>query len=110
MDDATRCRTDVGPAKSAQFGFVTDSTQAHPHETASQRFGDGLAEAGFAHTRRADEGQDGLAAAFTVCDGLHTAAAAYGEIFENAVFDFCEAIVIAIKDGSGMCHVNGFAA
>ena len=110
MDDATGCRPDVGPAKSTQFGFVTDAAQAHPHETASQRFGDGLAETRFADTRRANEGQDRLAAAFTIGHRLGAAPTAHCEILEDAVFDFRQPVVITIENSPGMCHIDCFAA
>ena len=90
VDDLARHRADIGPTVTADFGFVTHTTERLAHEFTTRRLGDALAERGLADTRRADEAQDRPLQ--LVGARLH------GEILDDPVLDLLKAIVVGIED------------
>src|SRR5206468_3317504 len=73
----------------ANFGLVADAAQAHPHELAVRGTGDRLAKRRLAHARRTDEAQD---RPLELVDALLD-----GEVFDNALLDLLEAVMIGIE-------------
>ena len=90
LDDAAGHRTNIGAAMATNFGFVPHPAQRHAHKVAPGCFGDGLAERGFTHAWRPHEAQDRP----TQLIGAGT----HSQIFQDALFDFFQAIVIAVKN------------
>ena len=90
LDDAPRERADVGAAVAADLGLVAHAAQGDAHELAPQRARDGLAERGLADAGRADEAQD---RALLVALEL-----AHRQVFEDALLDLLEAVVIGVED------------
>ncbi|MNZ58594.1 hypothetical protein D3C78_766080 [compost metagenome] len=84
-----RLRADVGAAVALDLGFVAHAAKAETVERPAQGFGDGFADAGLAHARRADQQHDGAAdLAFVGADC---------EKFEDAVLDVVEAGVVFVQ-------------
>src|SRR5262245_380268 len=99
LDDVPRQRTDIGAPVAADLGFVVYPAQAHAHELAPGSFRNALAERGLAHPRGTDEAQDrALAGRIQL---------AHGEIFENALLDLLEPIVIGLENATGVRDVDG---
>ena len=93
LDDAARQRADVGPSVSPDLRFVMHASQRNAHEPAAQGAGDRPTQRGLAHTRRSNETQDG-----TLQVRLQ---APYGQVFEDAVLDLLEAVVVFVQDLPG---------
>ena len=74
----------------ADFGLVPNAAQRHAHEISPGGFGDGAAKRGFTNARRAHETQN---RAFDLADTL-----LHGQIFQDPLFDFFQAIVVTIQD------------
>ena len=94
LDDLARQRADVGAPVAADLGLVAHAAEAQAVELAAERRGDGLAEAGLADARRADEAQD---RALDV--GLHLA---HRQVLEDAVLDLLEVVVVVVEDLLGL--------
>src|SRR5690606_30530677 len=95
-NDAARHRADIGAAVTADFRLISDATERHAHEIASRGLRDRTAERGLADARRADEAED--RAAQLIGARLHR------EIFEDAVFDLVEAIVVLVEHR--LCRID----
>ena len=80
------------------LGFVANAAQAHPRKLTPERIGNGLAQAGFAYSGRAEETEDRPA---TVGVEL-----AHGQVLDQAAFDFLEIVVIAVKDFLGLAQIE----
>ena len=90
LDQPPRHRTDVRPAVAADLRLIAQPAQADARELAAKRLGDRLAQAGLAHARRPKETEDRPATArvqFADC-----------EVLDEPLFDFRQAIVIAVED------------
>ena len=88
---------DVGAAVAADLRLVAHAAQRHAHVLAARRLGDGLAQRGLAHARRPHQAQDG---------GLHLVhALLHREVFEDAVLDLLQAVVVLVEDVLGMGEV-----
>ena len=82
----------------ADFGFVVHAAQGNANELAAQGAGDGLAQRGLAHSRRSDETEDGpLQVALQLEDG---------QVFEHALLDFFQVVVVFIQDLLGALDVH----
>src|SRR5690606_23163591 len=82
-------RADVGAAMAADLGLVAHAAQAHAHELAVGRLGDGLAQRGLAHARRADQAQD--RPLHLLDPRLHR------QVLEDALLDLLQAVVVGVE-------------
>eukprot|EP01132_Coremiostelium_polycephalum_P014500 gene14501-biopygen6823 len=80
------------------FRFITNTAQGHAHEFAVGGVGNRLRQRGFTHTRRTDQAQH------RTTNLLH--ALLHGEVFEDALLDFFEAVVIGIENIFGAGQVQ----
>ncbi len=97
LDDLARHRADVGAPVTADLGLIAHAAQADADELAPGRARHGLAEAGLAHARRADEAQDRplqLARAL-----LHR------EILDNPFLDLLQPVMVGVEHGLGIAQV-----
>src|SRR6185369_16719292 len=98
LDDPAGHRTDIGAPVATDLGLVPNAAKRHAGHLPAKRTGDGLGQARLADTRRTDETED----RFPVLDlsfsllGLRLLQLLDGQIFENAVLDLLEAIVVLI--------------
>ena len=58
LNDLTGQRANIGAAMPSNFGFVTDASQAEPHELSARSPGDRFTQAGLADSRRTNETED----------------------------------------------------
>ena len=102
VDDATRHRTDVGPAVAPDLGLVANATEAHPDELAPHRLGHGAAQAGLADARRSDETEDlrGCGCARRKGELAHS------QELDDALLDRLQPVVIFVEDALGFEEVN----
>ena len=89
LNDAAGHRTNISAAMSANFRLIAHATQRHAHKVAPGCFGDGLTQRGFTHAWRPYEAQD--RAPQLIGAGTN------GQILQDALFDFFQAIVIAVE-------------
>ena len=89
LDDAAGQRADVGAAMAADLGLVAHAAERDADELAAQRARDRAPERGLADARRADEAEDRAA-------GVRLQLA-HGEIFEDALLDLFEIVVILVE-------------
>ena len=94
LDDAAGERADVGSAMPADLRLVAHSTEGDSDELAIESAGDGTAQRCLAYSGRADEAEDRT---FHLC----AAQLAHGEVFEDALFDLLQIVVILVKDRAG---------
>ena len=80
------------------LGLVMHAAERQPHEFAAHGPGDRLAERGLAHAGRADEAQDRALAI-----GLQLA---HREIFEDALLDLGQAVMVLVEDAAGFGDVD----
>ncbi len=99
LEDAAGQGADVGSAVTADFGLIPHAAERDAHEFAPQRFGDRLSERGLAGAGRTDEAQDRLAF-------LLRFQRAHGDVFQDAVLGFLQAVMIAFQDSGGMFHIQ----
>ena len=97
LNDFAGHRADVGAAVAADFALVVHAAQGHTHVFAAGGFGDGLAERGFAHARGADKAEDGAFEFF--------AAFLHRQIFQDALFDFFQTVVVGVEHQIGFGDV-----
>ncbi|MNV71991.1 hypothetical protein D3C71_1650430 [compost metagenome] len=71
------------------LGFVAHAADAEAIERPAQGFGDGFADTGLAHARRADQQDNGT--------GNFAFVGAHGEEFEDAVLDVVQSGVVFIE-------------
>lgn len=83
-------RTDVSPAMTTNFRFIAHTAEGHAHEFTVGGIGNRLSQRGFTHARRPHQAQH------RPTNFLH--ALLHGEVFEDAFFDFFEAVVIGVED------------
>ena len=88
--DASRHCTDVGAAMSANLRLVTDAAQRRTHELPARRPRHGACQRRLANARRAYEAQDRRM--------LLLRELVDGKVFENALLDLLESVVILIQD------------
>jgi len=82
----------------AQFAFIVHAAEGHAFEFASEGSCDGLAERSFANAGRSDKAEDrGLGF------GVHLE---HAELFEDALFDLFQAIMIVIENSAGVRDVE----
>lgn len=105
LDDFAGEGAYVGTAVATDFGFVAYAAEADSDEFASEGVCDAFGEGGFSDAWGTDEAED--AAADVFCELMD------GEVFDYAVFDFFEAVVVAVEDFLGGFQVafiaGGFA-
>ena len=89
---------DVGAAVALDFGFVAHAAHAESIELAAEGVGDGMADGGLAHARRAHQQEDG--AADFALEG------AFGKELDNSVFHVVQAIVITVQDAAGLGQIE----
>ena len=89
LNDLAGHGADVGPAVTADLGFVTHAPQRDANKFAPRRLGNRLPKRGFTHTGRADKAHD---RAFQLAGPL-----LHGKIFDDAFFNLFKAIVIIIQ-------------
>ena len=90
LNDAARHRSDVRAAMTANFRFVAHAAQTYPHKLAAERVGNRLTQTGFADAGRPEKTHDRavpLRIEFP-----------HGQIFDQALFNFFQIVVIAIQD------------
>ena len=98
LDDLPWQRADVRPAVTADLRFVTHAAERDPVELAPERPRDGLPQRRLADAGRADEAQDRILP--RRADLLHR------EIFQDAVLDLLEALVVLVEDRVGLGDVH----
>ena len=104
--DATGTGADVGAPMATDLGFVVDAAERGTDELATEGTGDRLAERRLAHTRGADEHEDGAGTAMRA--GVDIALGpqlAHGEELDDAVLDLVETGVVRVEDGAGVGEV-----
>src|SRR5215469_254963 len=88
LNDLAGKSADVGAAMAPDFGFIVHTAEGNADELASERASDGLAQRGFAHTRRADKAKDrALHAGLQFLDR---------QVVEDALLDLLEVVVIVV--------------
>ena len=88
----------IGLPVAAEFGFVVHSAQGYPDVFPAERPGDGLAQAGLAHSGRPVKAED---------RGLHVALELeHGKVFDNPVLDRLEAVMVIVKYFLGVSQVE----
>ena len=90
LDQFTRHRTNIGPAVTANFSFITHAAQRHTDVFTSGCFSDGLSQRSFTYPRRPNQTQD------RPLDFIHTAL--NREILKNTVFDAFQTVMVSIED------------
>ena len=103
-DQAARQRADVGAPVAADLGLVAHAAEAHAHELAAERAGDGLAERRLADAGRPDQRQDHAAA--LVLDLALAPELAHGEVLEDALLDLLRPAWSASSDLPRGVHVD----
>ena len=98
LDDLAGQGADVGAAVAADLRLVAHAAQADAVELAAHGGGDGLAEAGLAHARRAHEAEDR-----PLDVRLHLAD---GQVLEDALLDLLEVVVVVVQDLLGLDEVD----
>ena len=98
LDDVARQRADVGAAVSAYLRLVVHAAQTHAHELAPGGARDALAERGLAHAGRAGETEDGRLALRVEL--------AHGEVFEDAILDLLQAVVVLVENPARLIDVD----
>ena len=87
---------------SANFRFVVHAAERHANELASQRTGYGLTERRFTNAGRSNERENrtAIGARFLRPPSLPPFGAqfAHGEIFQNAVFDVFEVVMVLVQN------------
>src|SRR6266852_839541 len=84
----------------ANFSLIAHAAERDADELASGGVADGHGQRGFADARRSDEAEDG---AFGILYEL-----AGGEGFEDALFDFLEAVMLVVENFLGGLDVANF--
>ena len=98
LDDAAGHGADVGAAVASDFGFVVEAAECHADILAVHGRGDAFAQGGLAGAWRSDETEDGaLHVAFEV---------EHGDVFNNALFDFFEAVMVFVEYFASMGGVE----
>ena len=98
LDDAARHGSHIGATVPADLALVVDAPQRDAGVLAAQGPGDGLAEAGLAHSRRPHEAEDGAAQV-----GLQLA---NGQELQQAVLDLGQPEMVLIQHGLGLLEVK----
>ena len=88
----------------ADLGLVAHAAKRHPHELASGRAGDRLADRGLAGAGRTDQGKDRARGPSLLGDAALLAKLANGDVLGDAVLDVLESGVIGVEHLAG---VNG---
>ena len=91
----------------ANLRFVMQSAERLAHELSAQGTGDGLPERGLAHTRRADETEDGFAYLDPLLGAAVFTELLYGQVFQNAVFNLFKIIVVLVERDLGLGDIDG---
>ncbi|MNB88452.1 hypothetical protein D3C75_354660 [compost metagenome] len=90
LDQLARHRADIGPAVTADFGFVTNAAQRHTDVFTSGRFGNGLPQRGFTHPRRSYQAQDrALELVYTALNR---------KVLKDAIFNTFQTVMVGIED------------
>ena len=98
LKHAARHRPDVGFSVTADFGFVAQPSEAHAHVFAAERLGNASTQRRFSNPWRAVQTQDG---------GLEVALDfEHGEVLDDALLDFFEAVVVLVEHGLGVIQVK----
>ena len=90
LDHLAGHRADIGAAVAPDLGLVAHAAEAHAHELAARGARDRLAERGLADAGRADQAKD--RALQLVGAVLHR------EIFDDAVLDLLQPVMILVED------------
>ena len=93
LDDLAGQGADVGAAMAANFGLVAHAAERDADKLAAGGVADGHGQRSLADAWRPDEAEDG---AFGIFHQL-----ANGQKFEDAVFDFFEAVMLFVEDFFG---------
>ena len=97
LQHLARQSTDIGTAVPADLCLVTHAAQRHAHVLAAGGLGHGLAQRGLAHARGANQTQDRR---------LHLVhALLHGKVFQDAVLDALQAVVVLVQDAFGLSQV-----
>jgi len=102
LDNLARHRADIGAAMAADFGFITHAAQRHLDVMAARGARNRAGERGFADAGRAYQAENG---AFELARAL-----LHGEIFEDALFDFLEPVMILVENLLRMIDVTQHTA
>src|SRR3546814_11829216 len=89
LQDLARHGTEVGATVAANLGFIAHTTQSHAYKLSIGCARNGLPQRGLAHAGRPYQAQDRC---FELVDAL-----LYSQVFDNALFDFFEPIMIGIE-------------
>ena len=100
LDDLSRQRANIGAAMSANFSFIAHSAERHADKFAAGGVADGSGKRSLADARRPYEAEDGTLGIF---DEL-----ANGEIFQDALLDFFQAVMIFVENLLGALDVANF--
>ena len=100
LDDLAGQRADIGAAMAADLGLVPHAAERHAHELAAGGLGDGHAQRSLAHAGRSHKAQD------RTLGILHQAA--HRQEFQDALFDFLQAVVVRFEHLLGEFQVADF--
>ena len=94
LHDLARQRADIGATMTANLRFIAHAAQRHAHKLAIGRLRNRFAERRFTNAGRADQAQH------RALDFLH--ALLHREIFEDAIFDLFQTVVVALENLLGV--------
>ncbi len=89
LNNLTRQRASIRTPMTANRRFIVHTAQRHAHELTPQRSRNALAERSFAHTWWPKQTQDGTPLVFLKLTD--------GEIFDDALLDLLETVVILVE-------------
>ena len=97
LNDLAGQSADVSAAMAANLGFITHAAKRQPHKLSSSRARNRLAETGLADSRRTNETEN---RSLRVLYQL-----SYGQVFEDAIFDLFQTVVIFVQNFLGLSEV-----
>src|SRR5579885_2942336 len=98
LENAARQRADVGTPMPANFGLVVNAAQREAHKLAVQRLRDRAAKRGLAYAWRPHKAENRAA--------HRGGELAHSDIFQDALFDLWQPVVVLFKDGGGFTHIE----
>src|SRR5580658_1069459 len=100
LNDLTGQRANIGTPMATNFGFIANAAEGYADEFATGGMSDGHRQRGFADAWRADEAEN---RSFGILHQL-----ADGEKFQDAIFNFLEAVVLFVENFFGGQDVADF--
>ena len=98
LHDFARHCADVGAPMTPNFGFITHPAECHPYKLTASGFGDRFTQTGFTDSWRTDQAQHWATQLFDP--------RLYRQIFDDAVFDFGQTVVIRVQNLLGFVQFD----